>query len=57
METIRDTIRDELSDNISIARPTEAVDDDDGHAEAPTAVLAMLELRWADYWRYRTDGV
>jgi hypothetical protein len=44
MEAIRDTIRDELSDNISIARPTEAVDDDDGHAEAPTAVLAMLEL-------------
>lgn len=44
MEAIRDTIRDELSDNISIARPTEAVDDDDGHAEAPTAVLAMLKL-------------
>lgn len=44
MEAIRDAIRDELSDNTSIARPTEAVDDDDGHAEAPTAVLAMLEL-------------
>lgn len=44
MEAIRDAIRDELSDDTSIARPTEAVDDDDGHAEAPTAVLAMLEL-------------
>lgn len=44
MGTIRDRIRDELSDNTSIARPTEAVDDTDGHAEAPTAALAMLEL-------------
>jgi len=44
MGTIRDAIRNELSDNTSIASPMEAVNDDGGHAEAPTAVLAMLEL-------------
>lgn len=40
----QETIRDELVDDDSIARPIEAVSDDDGHAEAPTVVLALLEL-------------
>lgn len=44
MADIRDAIRDELTDTESTARPSEAVTDDSGHAEAPTAVLAILSL-------------
>lgn len=44
MDDIRETIREELTDADSVARPTAAVNDDDGHAEAPTAILAHLEL-------------
>jgi hypothetical protein len=44
MADIQETIRDELADTESIARPAAAVNDDDGHAEASTAILAHLEF-------------
>lgn len=40
----QESIRDELTDSDSLAQQTEAIRDEGGHAEAPTAVLAMLEL-------------
>ncbi|MGB9955084.1 hypothetical protein ACOZ4B_01600 (plasmid) [Haloferax prahovense] len=44
MADIQDTIRDELTDTESISQPTAAVNNEDGHAEAPTAILAHLEF-------------
>lgn len=38
------TIREEFTDSESVARQSEAIRDGAGHAEAPTAILAMLEL-------------
>ena len=68
MADIQETIREELTATDSIARPTAAVNDDDGHAEAPTVILAHLELggpiiadavpdtyEWADHLREQAE--
>lgn len=40
----RENIREVLSDGDGLNKPSEAIRDDGGHAEAPTAVYALLEL-------------
>lgn len=46
-EPQHETIRDFLTDSESLDRQTEAIRDEGGHVEAPTAVFAFLELTGA----------